>query len=108
MSKSSNKQARYDRLNKRYGVKYGIDGKAVAHIRSSAISGGKTKEDIIAHCNDKITRNQQTIARLTAENERYTKTRIWLENATEEQYTDITNPKPGKEEYGEDTSTQES
>lgn len=108
MSRSKQKQERYDRLNKRYGQKYGIDGRSVAHIRSAVITGGKTREELIGILNEKIAKGEETIETITTRNRTYADTRNWLEHCNDSEFADITNPKPGKEEYGEDTSTQES
>lgn len=91
---SKDKQDRYDRLNNRYGIKYGLEGRAVAHIRSANITDKQTKAQIAAKCQEKIDHLHELIARHTKEAERFIKTRIWLEKCTDEEFADITNPKP--------------
>jgi hypothetical protein len=100
MSKNNNK---YEKLNIGYGTKYNLDPRSVGHIRSAAISEKKSKLELIEVLKDKIAKNEKTIADIAERNQRYVTAKVWLENATDAEFADLTAPNPVpvvKEEHG--------
>lgn len=91
---SKQRQAQYDRLNKRYGEKYNINGKQVARIRSSVLTNNKTREDMVKLYQEKIATGTKQLELLNKNIIEYKEALTFLLTCTVEQFADLTERNP--------------
>lgn len=98
---------RYERLNRKYGEKYGLTPTMTGAIRSQVITYKKTKEEIIAQLLDRTHGLAQEIDNMEEKLKERRRTVDILLKITPEEFDDITSiPKRFVKDKADDSSKQ--